>query len=183
MAKFEPCFEKVILLEGGYTLHEIKGDRGGMTYAGIARNKWPSWTGWQEIDAGKFDAELTWMVRSFYRVHFWDRIKGDSIKSQEVAFTVYTFAVNAGRRTAVRLAQRICGATPDGVMGDKTLAAINEMVQDAKDEKIFILLFGMLKIFRYKDICLNDKRRAQDNIVSNEKFLCGWINRVQKGLQ
>jgi len=38
MANFEPCFEKVIKLEGGYKLHNVKGDKGGITYAGIARN-------------------------------------------------------------------------------------------------------------------------------------------------
>ena len=27
MAEFEPCFNKVIMLEGGYNLHEVPGDR------------------------------------------------------------------------------------------------------------------------------------------------------------
>ncbi len=182
MAAFNPCFEKVIMIEGGYVLHEVKGDRGGMTYAGIARNIWPDWPGWKLIDAGLFNSELTALVREFYREHFWLRIKGDEINSQDVAFMIYDFAVNAGLKTSVRIVQRICKTTPDGDMGDKTIGALNTMVQDGKDERIFILLFSMLKVFRYKDICLNDKRRAQDNLVSNEKFLCGWINRIQRGL-
>ncbi len=39
MAQFEPAFELMIRDEGGYVLHEVPGDTGGMTYAGIARNK------------------------------------------------------------------------------------------------------------------------------------------------
>ena len=38
MADFLPAFEQMIRDEGGYTLHTIPGDRGGQTYAGIARN-------------------------------------------------------------------------------------------------------------------------------------------------
>ena len=31
MADFEPCFKKVIGIEGGFNLHTVKGDTGGMT--------------------------------------------------------------------------------------------------------------------------------------------------------
>lgn len=41
MADFNPAFEAMIKDEGGYVLHNVEGDRGGMTYAGIARNMNP----------------------------------------------------------------------------------------------------------------------------------------------
>jgi len=182
MADFNPCFEKVIMLEGGYALHEVAGDRGGMTYAGIARNIWPRWPGWGKIDAGQIDAELTAMVRAFYKTNFWDQIRGDDINAQGVAYHIFAFAVNAGLKTSIRTAQRIIGATPDGIFGNKTFEQLNDMVQDEKDERIFIVTFSLFKIFRYKDICMNDQRRSKDKMVSNQKFLCGWINRVQGGL-
>ena len=153
------------MLEGGYQLHEVSGDRGGMTYAGIARNAWPKWPGWVKIDAGEMDGELTGLVRTFYKDHFWDKIRGDGITAQQVAY------------------QRIVGATPDGIFGDMTFQRINNMVRDEKDERIFVVTFSLFKVFRYKDICMNDSRRGQDRVNSNLKFLCGWINRVQKGLE
>lgn len=183
MAEFAPCFEKVINLEGGYRLHEVPGDRGGMTYAGIARNMWPGWPGWVKIDACQVDAELTGMVQSFYRKNFWDRIRGDDIPFQGVAFMLYDFAVNAGVKASVRIAQRIIEATPDGILGDKTFSKLNAYIEDEKDECIFVATFSLLKVFRYKDICLNDKRRKNDKMASNLKFLCGWVNRVQKGIE
>ena len=41
MADFAPAFEKMIHDEGGYQLTDIPGDRGGQTYAGIARKPNP----------------------------------------------------------------------------------------------------------------------------------------------
>lgn len=154
-----------------------------MTYAGIARNAWPKWSGWGKIDANEFDAALTSMVRAFYRKEYWDRILGDQIMSQQIAYQIYAFSIHAGIKAAVRIAQRVVGATPDGIFGPKTLARLNQMIEDEKDERIFIVTYSLFKIFRYKDICLNDARRKSDRMVSNEKFLCGWINRIQKGLQ
>jgi len=58
--------------EGGYVLHEVPGDTGGMTYAGIARNKNPQWPGWALVDKKEFGGSLTPMVREFYRTEFWD---------------------------------------------------------------------------------------------------------------
>lgn len=46
MADFLQAYESMIRNEGGYTLHTVAGDRGGMTYAGIARNFHPNWPGW-----------------------------------------------------------------------------------------------------------------------------------------
>ncbi len=182
MAEFEPIFEKVIDIEGGYHLHTVPGDRGGMTYAGISRIYHPAWAGWKKIDAGNFDAELTRLVRDFYREEFWQQLKGDEIGSQQAAYHIFAFAVNADIPPAVRIVQQIVGTTPDGVLGDKTLRALNAAVQDTKDETSFVLLYSLMKIFRYKNICLHDKRRKKDKLESNLKFLCGWINRVQKGL-
>ena len=50
LANFESAFNRMIEDEGGYVLHEVPGDRGGMTYAGIARKMNPNWEGWQHID-------------------------------------------------------------------------------------------------------------------------------------
>lgn len=170
MAEFEPAFEKMILNEGGYSLHTVKADRGGMTYAGISRNFHPYWPGWRLIDEDPDNPVLTEMVREFYRENFWNRIHGDEIKSQAIAQSVFDFAVNAGIKTAVKLAQIIVKATPDGIMGPKTLEALN-----AKDEKVFVLSYALMKITRYAGICNRDR--------SQTKFLLGWVNRTLEGLK
>ena len=165
MSDFIPAFEAMILNEGGYRLHTVQGDRGGMTYAGIARNAWPHWEGWPSIDrGGEPPADR---VRQFYRANFWEAVQGDALLHQRIAQTLFDFAVNAGARTAVVLAQSVVGATPDGKVGAKTLAALN-----AFDPEKFILVYALAKIARYRDIVTRDK--------SQLKFLLGWVSRTLK---
>ena len=161
--EFLPAYESMIRNEGGYKLHTVPGDKGGMTYAGIARNHWPRWPGWPALDSGEIPAST--LVAEFYRENFWDKVRGDAIESQAVAQTLFDFAVNAGVGTAVKLAQLVVGQTPDGALGPKTLAAIN-----ATDPVKFVLSYALAKIARYRDIVTRDR--------TQEKFLLGWINRA-----
>lgn len=166
MADFEPSFEKMIKNEGGYVLHTVPGDNGGQTYAGIARNFHSEWKGWEIIDRGDMDNDaLTQMVRDFYKEKYWDKVKGDDIKQQGIAETIFDFGVNAGIKTASKLAQLVVGATPDGKIGPKTLDKIN-----AAAEENFILKYALAKITRYTEIV---KRNP-----TQRKFLLGWINRT-----
>jgi lysozyme family protein len=170
MADFNTAFEKMIADEGGYVLHNVAGDTGGMTYAGIARNKNPNWGGWNLIDHQEFGGILTEMVRKFYKIEFWDRIRGDEVANQIIAENLFNFGVNTGLGVAIKLAQLIVGATPDGGVGDKTLQKLN-----AADPEAFRKAYALAKITRYADIC--NKNRTQS------KFLLGWINRTLKGLK
>ena len=56
MATFDPAFDKMIRNEGGFKLTNIEGDRGQQTYAGIARNAHPDWSGWRFVDTSVFVA-------------------------------------------------------------------------------------------------------------------------------
>lgn len=170
MAQFEPAFELMIKDEGGYILHDVEGDTGGMTYAGIARNKNPQWSGWPLVDKKEFGGSLTGMVREFYRTEFWDKMRGNEITNQEVANTIFNFGVNAGMGMAIKLAQLVVGATPDGGIGAKTVEKLN-LITDGQQ---FKQAYALAKIARYAEIC--NKNRTQS------KFLLGWINRTLKGL-
>ena len=167
MADFRPAFERMIRDEGGFVLHTIPGDRGGQTYAGIARNMHPKWPGWAVIDSGGTPAAQ--LVHDFYRALFWDDIKGDQITDQTVASDIFNFYVNTGRPAKV-LAQVVVGATPDGAFGPRTVAAIN-----AFDPDKFILAYALAKITRYRDIVQRDRTQI--------KFLLGWLNRTLNGLK
>ncbi|MCP4746894.1 MAG: N-acetylmuramidase, partial [Desulfobacteraceae bacterium] len=105
MGNFDNAFEEMIKNEGGYKLHRVSGDRGGLTYAGISRKYHPNWPGWSYIDNGEIDnADLTGQVKQFYRRQFWEKIKGDEIREQTIVFSLFDFAANAGCRTAIKLA-------------------------------------------------------------------------------
>lgn len=163
MADFVKAFDKMIVNEGGYVLHTVQGDTGGMTYAGIARNMNPQWSGWKAIDSGSMpDASE---VRAFYKPLYWDAFKGDAVSSQKIAESIFDFGVNAGTGVSVKLAQEAAGALPDGAVGSKTRDAWNTI-----EERVFLERFALLKLKRYAAIC-NANR-------SQSKFLLGWLNRT-----
>ena len=167
MADFLPSFERVLRNEGGYVLHTDKDDRGGMTYAGIARAFHPNWPGWRVIDQGETPpADL---VRQFYRSNFWHPLRLDEVEHQDVAGNIFDFGVNAGLGTAAKLAQLVAGTTPDGKIGAKTLQALNTI-----DPDLFVARYALAKIARYRDIVA--KNRTQ------QRFLIGWLNRTLKGM-
>lgn len=167
MADFQPAFERMIRDEGGYVLHIVPGDRGGQTFAGVARASWPSWAGWSLIDRGETPSAQ--MVRDFYKQNFWDDIRGDELVHQAVASDIFNFYVNTGRPAKV-LAQLVVGTTPDGAIGPRTVAALNEA-----DPEKFVLAYAIAKITRYRDIVQRDR--------SQMKFLLGWISRTLNGLK
>lgn len=171
MANFLPAYEAMIRDEGGYQLHTVEGDRGGMTYAGIARNFNGNWPGWGYIDRG--ETPPTEMVRAWYHANYWLPIAGDSLTSQAIANSIFNFAVNSsapGKPTvAIKLAQLVVGATPDGVLGSRTVAALN-----AFDSDRFVMAYALAKIARYRDIVKRDRTQA--------KFLLGWVSRALEGV-
>lgn len=157
---FETAYEATIRREGGYVLHQVKGDRGGMTYAGIARAAHADWIGWNDIDRG--DTPATALVRNFYRVQFWDAIKGDSL-AEPMAEALFDAAVNMGVKTALKLAQIVVGASPDGVLGKRTMVALQGI-----ESETFRMRFALARIARYTEI-------GKDNQL---RFLRGWIRRA-----
>lgn len=173
MADFAPAYEKTIVDEGGYQLATVKGDRGGMTYAGISRVMNPQWAGWAHIDQGK--TPPTDLVRAFYWSGFWEPIQGDAIESQDLANALFKFAVNTsapGRpAVAIKVMQLAARVTPDGELGPKTLAAINAFHQE-----LLLARFTIGQIARHTEICNRDHSREQAR-----QFLLGWNNRDLKG--
>lgn len=165
MADFIAAFEKMIKNEGGFVLHEVSDDRGGLTFAGIARNFHPDWDGWAVLERDRNNPKITQMVRDFYRHQYWDAIMGDEINEQRIAESIFDFAVNAGVGTAAKLAQLVIGATPDGIIGQITLEQLNDV-----DPQLFISNYALAKIARYANIVSRNQ--------SQSKFLLGWLNRT-----
>ena len=172
MADFNKAFRLVLTNEGGYS--NDSDDPGGETYKGIARKKQPDWIGWIIVDAMKkqpnFPASLDQSqnlqaeIQRFYKVLFWDKIGGGQINDQEVANSIFDFAVNSGVSTSIGLAQQVVGASCDGVIGTKTIQAINSFQPDH-----FIAAFTVEKCRKYIAIC---KKRPD-----SRKYFFGWIDR------
>lgn len=163
-------------------LHENKKDKGGLTYAGIARNYWKNWRGWQIIDkaiAGRErtkallqqvsvevypDKELQYLVKIFYQQNFWNTIRGDEIKYQSSAEEMFLFGVNAGVGRSIEAAQKAVGLNPDRIFGKMTMEAINAM-----DPSVFSGKFTKEEQNHYSTVIKKDP--------SQITFRDGWIKR------
>jgi lysozyme family protein len=173
MADFNSALEKVLKHEGGYV--NDPNDPGGETYKGVARQMHSKWDGWVLVDICKKqisfpanlerDGELQGKIKDFYQINFWDKINGDNLKNQEVANSIFDFAVNAGVSTSATLAQMVVGTTVDGVLGNHSAEKINGF-----DSEHFLASFTVAKIARYISII---KKRP-----TSQKYLYGWIRRA-----
>ncbi len=173
MADFASAFAATMKAEGGYV--NDPQDPGGETYKGIARKMNSKWDGWTLVDMAKREknfpanldsnAQLQDRIKAFYEVNYWDKVQGDEIENQDIAESIFDFAVNAGPISSAKLAQITVGVDPDGTIGPSTLEKIN-----ADDPRAFLALFALHKIARYINIC----EKRQDS----KKFFFGWVKRT-----
>jgi lysozyme family protein len=102
--------------------------------------------------------------KSILKMLYWDRWNADEIRSQSIAEIVCDFVWASGVH-GIKVPQDLVGVVPDGIVGPKTLAAVNS--RNPRE------LFDQIKIARFdfiEDICR--KRPA------NNKFKRGWMNRI-----
>ncbi|MDD3463281.1 MAG: putative peptidoglycan-binding domain-containing protein [Sulfurospirillaceae bacterium] len=160
-------------------LHANKNEIG-LTYMGIYQRWHPSWVGWREVIetlkacddnlecASKelYKSEkLTKAVYEFYKEEFWDKARLDEISSQIIANEIFIFMVCAGKQAAIEYAQIVVRVKDDGVVGSKTLDALNKY-----DEEIFSLAYDVYEKKHFEDIASRDATKLW--------ALKGWINRA-----
>lgn len=170
MANFLTAFSITSKEEGGYS-NRINDD-GGETYKGIARRVHPEWVGWKIIDNNKplkngsiiNSPTLDGLVEQFYRTEFWQPIHGDLIDSQKIANNIYDWFVNSGREAIIQV-QTALNIIADGVVGAKTIQAINTVNENDLNNIII-----NHRVAFVKDLVRKKPKDAE--------FLKGWINRA-----
>lgn len=154
--------------EGGYVCDPD--DLGGATNMGVTIETYRRYYRGKEgmerkkisLAALKKLDDTTWtdIVKTLY----WDKFRGDDIQSQSVANMCVDWLWSSGT-VAIKRVQEIVGVKVDGIVGDKTIAAINNRSP--------LPLFGAIKEARkeyIEEICVKRPK--------NEKFRKGWMNRI-----
>ncbi len=116
METFKAAYKLLKQAEGGYVNH--KNDRGGETYAGVARKFHPKWAGWTIIDQLKKQpgfpqnlnshSQLQQLKEQFYIDVFWKPCGADKMKSATFASYLFDMAVLHGVASAISLCQDSC---------------------------------------------------------------------------
>lgn len=152
---FERCLAHVLKSEGGWVNHPK--DPGGETNFGVTRRVWEEFVGKKDVDMKSLTPE---MVAPLYKANYWAKCKGDSLPIG-VDLCVFDFGVNSGTHRAVVFLQRVVKVTQDGVLGPKSLAAVNAMSPETL----------------IKEYCMA-RRLFIRGLVTYEHFGRGWENRI-----
>lgn len=100
-----------------------------------------------------------------FKTGYWDKWRADEINNQSIANFLVDWVYNSGSY-GITLPQKVLGVHIDGIVGPKTLAAINNYPD--REE-----LFNRLKSERIDFI-----DRIVINRPANKKFRKGWMNRI-----
>ena len=125
-SNFDKCLEMLLKHEGGFTADKRdKGNSGdgygnqGSTMLGVTSNVYADWTG-KPAPIKVMKLLTVDDVAPIYRKNYADRIHFDSLPSG-VDWSIFDWSVNSGCRRPSRALQRAIGATPDGIIGSRTL--------------------------------------------------------------
>jgi lysozyme family protein len=136
-ANFFKSLEMVLKHEGGFVDHPD--DPGGATNKGITHKTYSDFLGRPLEDVDELKNIPDEHVQLIYKQGYWDKVKGDNLPSG-VDFAIFDWAVNSGPGRAAKALQKAVGATADGAIGPKTLAAVEaadaaEIIKAVADDR------------------------------------------------
>ena len=195
MADFDIAYAPLKAFEGGYD--NDPDDRGGETYAGIARNFFPKWKGWAIVDATKNrvarskltaelakNAELQGYVADWYRAEWWIPLGLPSLP-QDLANEIFEQAVNLGKAGCGKKLQTIINAfnyskstkaalfadlVVDGAIGPKTLSALATLLKSRTDSASLVHALNCMQGAHYIELAAKK--------ASQRKYTTGWMTRT-----
>lgn len=121
---FPEALAHTLQFEGGWANNP--NDPGGATMKGITQRTYNQYLG-RQASQDELRNISDEDVAAIYRKLYWDECLGDAV-ADGLDFALFDAAVNTGPREASRLLQRVVGAPVDGVLGPKSIAAVNDYV-------------------------------------------------------
>lgn len=133
---FDSSLAAILAHEGGFVNHPS--DPGGMTNLGVTKKVWEEWVN-RRVSENEMRKLTPKLVAPLYKARYWDAVKADQLPSG-IDYLMFDFAINAGVSRSVKTAQKVVNVNQDGVIGNKTLAAIqsfdvNKFVNEFSEAK------------------------------------------------
>ena len=161
MARAELLMPFILQWEGGFVNNPL--DRGGATNRGVTLATYRAFYGKDAtVEQLKNITDEQWM--HIFRTGYWDKWQADRISSQSLANILVDWVWASGTRGITR-PQKILGVEPDGIVGEKTLAALAAR----EPEGLFHQLHAARIAFVEGIVRSNPSQKV---------FLQGWKNRI-----
>ncbi len=167
MADIRQLAPFILSFEGGYVNHPY--DKGGPTNKGVTISTWRQ-VGYDKDGDGDIDVDdlrlLTDedVVRRVLEPHYWNRWNADQIHSQSIANLVVDWVWASGKN-GITGVQKVLGVKADGIVGPKTIAALNASPRAR--------LFALIKDARVGFIDAIIARNPSQSV-----FRKGWLRRL-----
>lgn len=162
MADYKELIPIIKKWEGGYV--NDPDDSGGSTNKGVTLATFRTWFGANKtVNDLKALTDEQWIY--IFLNGYWNQCKASEINNQSIANIIVDWAWASGPKTAIKKVQSILGTDSDGIVGPKTLAAIN----NAEPRQ----LFNKIKAARLQFVETLAEQRPKD-----KKWLQGWKNRI-----
>lgn len=165
MASIDRLIPHLLKWEGGWS--DDPDDAGGATMCGVTLATYEAYCrrkGYPRPTPERLRNLSREEWREIVKTMYWDRWRADGIASQPVANLCVDWLWMSGS-VSIRRVQALLGVASDGIVGEKTLAALNSRSP--------LPLFGSIKKLRFRYIAEICRNRPQ-----NEKFRKGWENRL-----
>ena len=160
--RFEDCLARILKHEGGYVNDPL--DSGGRTNLGVTQRVWEEFVG-HPVTEADMKALTPEKIAPMYKLKYWNPSYCE-VLPKGLDYVVFDFAVNAGTGRSVKTLQQAIGCVADGVIGPKTMAAINDA-----NPKDLITKFSDARADFYQGIVARKPDQA--------RFIKGWLNRVE----
>lgn len=166
MADVNKLIPIILKWEGDYVNHP--NDKGGPTNKGVTIATYEAYCrkkGYPKptVERLKNLTQEQWI--DILKTMYWDRWKADQIKNQSIANILVDWVWASGT-WGIKYPQRILGVKDDGIVGPKTIAALN----DYPDQSELFKKIWMRRKQHFEDIVKADP--------TQKVFLKGWLNRL-----
>lgn len=186
MANCDKLFPFILKWEGGFA--NDPADSGGATNMGVTIGTWKQ-CGYDKDGDGDIDVhDLKKISKDDVRnrvfiPYFWNRWKADNIQSQKVANILVDWVWGSGAH-GIKIPQGILGVKVDGIVGQKTLNAVNFADPDELFDALFKARVNFLNDIVSKSVAAYERkigRRAteQEKLkYTKKRFIKGWLRRL-----
>ena len=162
--KFDKAMEFTSKAEGGFT-----NDSGGKTNFGITQqtlDQYQEKMGRKMVSVNDINPEY---AKKIAKDMFFDRV-GLDILPEKVAIAVFDYGFNSGPSRAIKDLQRVVGTKPDGIIGRKTVSAIDGYIARNGEEQLISKIMGSRRN--------NYSRLVKSSPQKYGQYAQGWENRV-----
>lgn len=178
----------ILRWEGGFVNDPT--DRGGATNKGVTITTWRQ-VGYDKDGDGDIDVnDLKLLTNEDVRdrvlvPHYWNRWKADTINDQKIANILVDWVWASGSH-GIKIPQRLLGVNVDGIVGPKTIEAVNfadpkSLFLAIYDERVkFINNIVERSVSEYEKKIGRKATETELLKYTQKRFRKGWLNRLSE---